>query len=155
MNPMRNIVRKGAAIVLLLSFAGSVLAAEEAAVLPVAKHTIYPGDTITEDMIAFKPAEQIKGAGAYATDADSLFGKAARRTLLPGQPIPKAALRDPFVVFQGKTVPLIFESGTVNITGLAVAIELGSAGDTISARNPDSGVVIRGVVQPDGTLRAN
>jgi flagella basal body P-ring formation protein FlgA len=152
---MRNLFQKGAAIVFLLPFAGAVFAADEPAVLPVAKRTIYPGDTITEDMIAFKPAGQIKGAGAYATDADSLIGKAARRTLLPGQPIPKVAIREPYIVFQNKTVPLVFESGTVTITGLAQALESGSAGDSISARNPDSGVVIRGVVQPDGSLRAN
>ncbi len=151
---MRKMFRNGAAIVLLLSFAGAIFAAEEPPVIPVAKRTIYPGDTIAEDMIAFKPAEQIKGAGAYATDVERLIGKAARRTLLAGQPIPKVAIREPYVVFQGKTVPLIFESGTVTITGIAQALESGSAGDMISARNPDFGVVIRGIVQPDGTLRA-
>lgn len=152
---MQKMLRKSAALVLLLPFTVAVLAAEEPAVFPVAKRTIYPGDIIAEDMIAFKPAEQMKGAGAYATDADSLIGKAARRTLLAGQPIPKAAIREPYVVFQGKTVPLVFESGSVTITGLAQALESGGAGDMISARNPDSGVVIRGTVQPDGTLRAN
>ena len=78
----------------------------------------------------------------------------ARRTLLAGQPIPQNALRDPFVIRQGKTVSLIFQSGNISITGIAVALESGSAGEIIGARNPDSGMTVHGVVQADGSLRA-
>ena len=145
----------GAAVVLSLLLAGSALADGASAQLPVAKQTIYPGDTITEDMVTLKPAAQIKGVGALVTDTESLVGKTARRTLLPGQFIPKVAIREAYVVFQGKTVPVIFHSGTVTITGIGLALESGSTGEIINARNPDSGVVIRGVVQPDGSLRAD
>ena len=145
----------GAAVVLSLLLAGSALADGASAQLPVAKQTIYPGDTITEDMVTLKPAAQIKGVGALVTDTESLVGKTARRTLLPGQFIPKVAIREAYVVFQGKTVPVIFHSGTVTITGIGLALESGSTGEIINARNPNSGVVIRGVVQPDGSLRAD
>jgi flagella basal body P-ring formation protein FlgA len=145
----------GAAIVLSLSLADCAVAGDAAAQLPVARRTIYPGDTITEDMIALKGADQIRGVGALVTDPESLIGRTARRTLLPGQAIPKVAIREAYVVFQGKTISVIFHSGTVTITGIALALESGSAGETINARNPDSGIVIRGVVQPDGSLRAD
>lgn len=145
----------GATAVLSLLLPGSALAGDAAALLPVAARIIYPGDTITEDMITLKPAAPIKGVGLLATDAESLIGKTARRTLLPGQPIPKVAIREAYVVFQGKSVPVVFQSGTVTITGVALALESGGAGEMISARNPDSGVVIRGIVQPDGSLRAD
>ena len=152
---MRVLSWMGAAIVLSLSLADCVVAEDAATQLPVARRTIYPGDTITEDMIALKGADQIRRIGALVTDAESLIGKTARRTLLPGQAIPKVAIREAYVVFQGKTVSIIFHSGTVTITGIALALELGSTGETINARNPDSGIVIRGVVQPDGSLRAD
>jgi flagella basal body P-ring formation protein FlgA len=145
----------GATVVLSLLLSGSSGADEAAAPLPVAKRIIYPGDTITQDMLTMKPAEQIKGVGLLATDVESLIGKTARRTLLPGQPIPRVAIREAYVVLQGKTVPVVFHSGTVTINGIAVALESGGAGEMISARNPDSGLVIRGVVQPDGSLRAD
>ena len=77
-------------------------------------------------MLTSKPAEQIKGVGALETDEESLIGKTARRTLLPGQPIPKVAVRDSYVVLRGKTVPLIFQSGTVIITGVALALNRGA-----------------------------
>jgi len=152
---MRILLRTGGTIALLLVSAGAVLADDAAAPIPVAKQTIYPGDIITEDMITLKPAAQVKGVGALVTDAESLFGKTARRTLLPGQPIPRVAIREAFVVFQGRTIPVIFHSGTVTITGVAQALESGGAGEMITARNPDSGIVIRGIVQPDGSLRAD
>ncbi len=145
----------GITILLFLLSAGSVLAEEAAALLPVPKRIIYPSDTITEDMIIMKPAAQLKGVGALVTDVDSLIGKTARRTLLTGQPIPRVAIREAYVVFQGKMAAIMFQSGTVTITGIALALESGSPGEMVSARNPDSGIVIRGVVQPDGTLRAD
>jgi len=149
---MRIMLRTAAAAALSAALICAAYASES--VFPVPKRVIYPGDTITEDMITLKPAEQMNGAGTLVTGPDSLIGKAARRTLLPGQPIPKVALRDPYVVFQGKTVQVVFESGTIMITGVALALQPGSAGETITARNPDSGIVIHGVVQPDGSLRA-
>jgi flagella basal body P-ring formation protein FlgA len=152
---MRILLRTGSTIALFLAVAGAVLADDAAAPIPVAKQIIYPGDIITEDMITLKPATQIKGVGALVTNVESLIGKTARRTLLPGQPIPRVALREAYVIFQGKTVSVIFHSGTVTITGVAFALESGSAGELISARNPDSGIVIRGIVQPDGSLRAD
>ncbi len=121
---------------------------------PVVKLTVYPGDTITADMVTFKEAGSISGPGAAVTDKESLIGKVARRALLPGLPIPKNAIREPYVVLQGKTIPLIFQSGNITITGIALALESGGSGEVISARNPDSGVVIRGVIQTDGSLRA-
>jgi flagella basal body P-ring formation protein FlgA len=144
-----------AAIVLSHSLADCVVAEDAATQFPVARRTIYPGDTITEDMIVLKGADQMKGVGAFVTDSESLIGKTSRRTLLPGQPIPKVAIREAYVVFQGRTVQVIFHSGTVTITGIALALESGGAGEMINARNPDSGIIIRGVVQPDGSLRAD
>ena len=140
-----------AALYLLLAAPAS---AAEGAVYPVVTRTLYPGDTIGEDMVAMKPiAGQAPAAASLVTDPQGLIGKAARRTLLPNQPIPKVAIREPYVVLQNKTVPLIFQSGAITITGEALALQSGSAGETVSARNPDSGIVIRGVIQSDGSLR--
>ncbi len=148
------LLRTVAAIGLCLPEAVAAFDASGTAVYPVLKLMVYSGDTITEEMVAMKTAAQLGGLGPIVTDRRSLIGKAARRTLLPGQPIPRNALREPYAVLQGRTVPLIFQSGNITITGLALALESGSAGEVISARNPDSGVVIRGLIQADGSLRA-
>jgi flagellar basal body P-ring formation protein FlgA len=150
---MHALLRISLAALSLLA-AGAAYAADGDPI-PVLKQAVYSGQTITADVIDLKLRPgHMQGAGGFVTDGQSLIGKVAQRTLLPGQPIPRAAIREPYTVFQGKTVPVVFQSGTVIITGIAQALESGSEGDFISARNTESGIVIRGVVQSDGTLRA-
>jgi flagellar basal body P-ring formation protein FlgA len=148
---MQRLFKIGAGVA--LSFLAAAVAAG-GELMPVLKLTVYPGDVITADMIEMKPATAPQGRAAFVTDSQTLAGKTSLRTLLPGYPIPRTAIREPYVVVRGKTVPVVFQSGTITITGVAQALESGSAGEMVSARNPDSGVVIRGVIQPDGTLRA-
>ena len=77
----------------------------------------------------------------------------ARRTLLPGQPVQVNAIRDPYLVNQGKASLVVFENGGLTITTQAIALENGGAGDVVNLRNPDSGVMIQGTVERDGTVR--
>jgi flagellar basal body P-ring formation protein FlgA len=152
---MRDVIlRLAAAIALLLP--GSVLAGEPSIQpsYPVLKVTAYPGETITPDMVEVVLSGHRSQAGAIAPDKESVVGKMALRTLVAGQPIPRNALREPYAVRQGKMVPLIFQSGNITITGVAVALESGSVGEMISARNPDSGISVRGIVLADGSLWA-
>ncbi len=151
----KKLLGMGTVIALFFPNAGMAFDAGMGAVFPAVKVTVYAGDAITAEMISLQPAAgRLSGLGAVATDKQSLIGKIARRTLLPGQPTPLNAIREPFAVLQGKTVSLIFQSGNITITGVGLAMESGSAGDIVNARNPDSGVVIRGVIQADGSLRA-
>ncbi|MGO9485848.1 MAG: flagellar basal body P-ring formation chaperone FlgA [Rhodomicrobium sp.] len=146
--------RLGVAMALCFPAGAFAYDAGGAAVFPALKVTAYPGETITAEMVVLVPAGHQTVLGNIVTEKESLIGKMARRTLMPGLPIPMNALREPYAVHQGKTVSLIFQSGTITITGVAVALESGSTGEIVNARNPDSGTVIRGVVQADGSLRA-
>lgn len=124
------------------------------AVFAALKVAAYPGEIITADMVDLMPAGHRTALGSVVTNTESVIGKMARRTLLPGQPIPKNALREPYAIHQGKTVTLVFQSGSITITGVALALESGSVGELINARNPDSGATVRGVILADGSLRA-
>lgn len=121
---------------------------------PVARVAIYPGDTITSAMIEERriPAAPEPREPLYAS-RDALIGKVARRTLLPGQSIPRHAVREPDLVRAGRPVTLQFQAGGLLISGRGTALQAGVAGDVISAQNQDSGAIVRGTVQADGTLR--
>ena len=122
--------------------------------LPVPTVTIYPGDVIENDKIFDRLfIARTVARGTVVETRSAVIGKVARRTLLPGQPIPVNASRDPYAVAQGKTALLVFQSGGLTITSSAIALQNGGIGDSISARNADSGIVIRGIVQADGTIR--
>lgn len=142
-------------IVVALAFVAGGAAAEELATkeMPVPKITLYPGDVIRADTIFERLfVARTVAQAVYHEKRDSLIGKVARKTLLKGQPIALSAVRDPDLVTQGQPAPVIFKSGGLVITASAVALQSGGAGDIIALRNPDSGNVIKGTVQTDGTV---
>jgi flagella basal body P-ring formation protein FlgA len=121
-------------------------------ILPVPRITIYPGDTITEAMLI---EQTFRGANAngYEASRQALVGKVSRQTLLPNRPITTTAVREPFAIKQGQPAIVVFVSGGLIISGTAIPLQAGAAGEIISLRNTESGTTIRGTVQADGTVR--
>ncbi len=131
------------------------LAAAPNTVLPVPAVTIYPGDMIKDNYLVdrdFAGNPAVSRTGAIDSRL-ALVGKLARRTLLPGVPIPLNAVSDPNAITNGARVRVIFAQDGLDIDTYAVALQAGSVGQVISVRNPDSGMTISGVVQADGSVR--
>jgi flagella basal body P-ring formation protein FlgA len=124
--------------------------------LPVPRAAIYPGDVIGNDLLYGRPfiAHTVTRSSVFEARED-VVGKVARRTLLPGQPIPISAVRDPYVVTQGKQALVVFQAGGLTITTYAMPLQSGGTGDVVSVRNTDSGAVIKGTVATDGTIRVD
>jgi flagellar basal body P-ring formation protein FlgA len=122
--------------------------------LPVPKAVIYPGDVVSDELLETRAFIAHTVARATIHEArEALIGKVARRTLLKGQPIAVSAIRDPYLVSQGKTAVAVFEHGGLTITTNALALQNGGLGDVVSLRNLDSGSVIKGTVAADGSIR--
>jgi flagella basal body P-ring formation protein FlgA len=141
-----------AAVCAILSAAAPVSATTQR--LPVPRIAIYPGDPIVPDQLTERlfDARSVSQTAIFMTP-DAVLGKVARRTLLPGKPIPVNALRDAYVVTQGKSAFVVFQSDGLTITGLGVALQSGGVGDVVSLRNADTGTIIRGTVMTDGSVR--
>jgi len=119
-----------------------------------AGNRIYPGDLIKEEMIidrAFAP--NMPGAAAFVSERPMAVGRIARRTLLPGQLIPINALEEQKIVTRGNVVKVVVEDGDLSIITYGSSLQSGSAGALIQLRNLDTGVIIRGIIQPDGSVR--
>jgi flagella basal body P-ring formation protein FlgA len=124
--------------------------------VPVPNITIYPGDVIGNNLLVDKSFSVRAGQSwPVYKSRDELVGKVARRTLVPGRPIPLNSTREADVISQGKPVLIVFQSGGLIITGQAVPLQSGGVGDVLSVRNVDSGATIKGVVQADGTVRVS
>jgi len=122
-------------------------------VYPVPRTTIYPGDAITRDNLEPRSFRFRKGVALpYEQSSDRIVGMVARRTLLPGKPIPRNSLREADIIQRGQTAQIVFKSGPLVISGYGKALEPGSVGDIIALRNVDSGAVIRGQVRADGSI---
>jgi flagella basal body P-ring formation protein FlgA len=129
-------------------------AVAEERVLPVPSVTIYAGDTIQESMLKDRTfPDNYRYRTAVVESPRVLAGKMARRTLLPGEPIPMNAVDDPKLVTRGAQAQIVFEEGGLSIMGVGIALQSGTMGETIQVKNVDSGRVITGRVQADGRIR--
>lgn len=136
--------------------AGLVGASAQERMLPTPVAVIYPGEVIRESMIG----ERAFGAGGRAESAvvdskGALIGKVARRTLLPDRPIPLFAVDSPKVVVVNAQVKIVFEETGLMIVAYGAALQAGGVGDLIRVRNQDSGLVVTGRVQADGSVRVS
>jgi flagellar basal body P-ring formation protein FlgA len=129
-------------------------AAGEERVLPVPTVTIYPGDMINESMLKDRKfPENYRFRTAVVESPRVLAGKTARRTLLPGEPIPLNAVDDPKLVTRGAQTAILFEEGGLSIVGVGIPLQSGALGETVQVKNVDSGRIITGRVQADGKIR--
>lgn len=136
------------ACVVLLS--GAAAAAAERR--PVPALTIYPGDIIRDEMLTDASFPDAVATGALASNRTMLVGKVAKRTLLPGQPIPTNSIGQPRLVTVGQMVRLVYEDGGLVISTYASALQAGAAGDLVAVRNAASGIVVSGIIHADGSI---
>jgi flagellar basal body P-ring formation protein FlgA len=140
-------------------FAGALAAlsparAQPQRTMPVPTITIYPGETIKEGVLVERDFSAGLVANLPVIEATHLLvGKVARRTLLPGQLVPRNAVEEARLVERGKPIQVVFREAGMTIVTVASPLQSGGVGEMVRARNLDSGVTIVGTVQPDGTLR--
>lgn len=128
--------------------------AEAGIPIPVPAVTLYPGDIITAAMLGARhvPATLLDQGGLAGREGD-LIGKAVRRALAVGQPIPLNAVADAPLVTKGATARVFMNEGGLTISGYATALETGTLGALVRLKNMDSGQIIVGRVEADGSVR--
>ena len=122
--------------------------------IPVPRITLYPGDAITDGVLLDKrfhmPGSSVS---AYATTRGQLRGRLARRLLVTGKPIAITATRGAQVVRQGKPALARYVDDGLEISASLIPLQSAEAGETVDARNAETGFVVKTEVQEDGTLR--
>ncbi|MGJ3265064.1 MAG: flagellar basal body P-ring formation chaperone FlgA [Salinarimonas sp.] len=155
----RRTARAAAGLTLAVAaLAGAALAVAPPAraagvTLPVPTIPLYPGETIKATVRVQRDFPASTGTPAVVREAHPLVGKVARRTLLPGRVVPQNAVEEAKLVVRGETTQIVFEADGLVISTLVTPLESGGAGERVRVRNLDSGLVIVGVVQDDGSLR--
>jgi flagella basal body P-ring formation protein FlgA len=142
-----------------LIFAAAIMVSASACAaphaMPVPVQVIYPGDRITESMLVDSQEPAPNPTPGAIWDRADVVGKVARRTLLPGRPIPAIAVEEPRAVSTGGQVQLLYQQDGLIIVTTAQALQNGYVGQIVQVRNLDSGLVVSGVVQPDGAVRVS
>lgn len=93
--------------------------------------------------------------GEYYTDPDGLIGLQTRRSLRPGTVIDAGELTRPTLVTRGDTLLIQAGNGPVNVSMQGRALEDGTRGERIRARNLSSERVVEGEVVARGRMRVN
>ena len=140
--------RVGAAAVIL---APVISMAQPTAVVP--HQIIYPGEEISFDMVKLVDVINPNLRPGYAKVIAQVEGFVTKKTLLPGRIIPVSALREAYMMERGKNISMVFSTHGLMITAQGVALQNGTLGELVRARNLDSGTIIIGTVMQDGTLR--
>lgn len=137
-----------ACLAIVMSAGSPARGQQDTVLVPVS--TIYPGDTLSAAML--REAQVSQAAPESVCCATAAIGRIARRTLLAGRPIPVDSLEDQRAVRNGATVRLLYTQPGVAITATGQALQAAGVGEAIRVRNVDSGVVLSGVVAPDGVV---
>lgn len=122
--------------------------------IPVPVAVVYAGDQISQGMLADKPfSVPDAAAGNYVLARQQVEGLYAKRTLLPGKPIPLAYLKFKETVVQGVLTKAVFEKNGLVISTFLIPLQSGFEGQLIDARNPEYGRIVKALVKSDGTLQ--
>lgn len=151
---MRTMAR-GALVVLcaVIAVSAGLASADDRRSVPVPTTTIYPGDMIRDPMLVDR-RDVVEAAEAFLESRAQIVGKVARRTLLPGRPIPVNGVTEPILVKMGGTVRIQFIEDGISISTVGTSLQPGSAGEVVRVRNMETGLVVSGTVQMDGTVAA-
>ena len=142
------------AVAILVLLTGTArMQAQVVTTVPVPGITLYPGDPITDEVLTEQRMRLTRRSlEAVVASREMLVGKIARRTLLAGQPVTLNAIEAPKLVRRGVPVRLVFIEGGLTIITYAEPLQSAGAGDIVRVRNTESGAVITGAVQSDGSV---
>ncbi len=147
----------GLMVAMILAAAPLRVTADEAATadIPVPKNIIYAGQMVDESLIMWRrvPVRYLRRVQVFES-IDEVIGKMARTTLMPNRPIAINHLRKPDIIKASVPVEVFYKAGNLVIRGTAIPLSGAAVGEALRARNVDTGVVITGIAQPDGTLLA-
>jgi len=129
--------------------AGRVVEVRE---VPALSRRVLSGDIIRKGDV-----ETVSVPGAHLRrdtiiDERELIGKAAKRTLRPGQPIQAADVQNPVLVPRRGLVTIVYQRSRITLTAKGRALEDGSDGDVIRVANTQSNTVIDAVVVGPNTV---
>ena len=138
-----------------LGVASGAIADGEKRTLPVPAVNIIAGDVIKDEMLEERQFNAGQPNFAVIESRLAVVGQAARRTLIAGYPIPINAVEDVKIVKRGVPVRVVFEDAGLSIVTLGSPLQSAGVGALVRVRNIDTGTIVMGVVQPDGSVRVS
>jgi len=132
----------------ILIFALIAAALPSTADVVVATRTLRATSVLTQQDVELASVDVAGGLGAL----DQAIGMEARVTLYAGRPIRRGDIGQPSIINRNQVVPLVFQTGKLEITTEGRALGRGGVGATIRIMNLSSRTTVFGIIQPDGSV---
>ncbi len=110
---------------------------------------IRAGEEITRENLVISGALNDEARIALS----SIVGKAARRTLYPGNTIASSDTAPIRVIERNEIVQIEFTKGLLELSASGRALGAGGIGETIRVMNTDSKAIVSGMIIEEGTVR--
>lgn len=120
--------------------------------VPVLKKSLSAGAVISEHDIEHIRMRSDVLNHKTITDASSLVGKEAKRTLKPGQTLTDNDVKTPVLVTKSKMVSVIYKKKNMTLSHVGKALENGSMGDFIRFQPSGGTSVLQGEVVDVNTV---
>lgn len=124
----------------------------EAIEAPVITHRLTKGDTITAADVEVKEVAKRELRKDSITDVTTLIGKQATRLLDVGRIPQSRDIQAEIVLHKGKQVRAYFVQPGIEMQTLVEALEDAGRGDTVRVKNLESGLIVKGQVQENGSV---
>jgi flagella basal body P-ring formation protein FlgA len=119
----------------------------------VPTRTLQPGETLSpRDFYVKQFHVTHEGAQNYILSHRQLHNAETARVLQAGKPVPLAFVRPVAAIRKGQKTQAILSARGLSIETTLLALEDGTPGATIAARNPTTGAKLMARVRQDGTL---
>lgn len=120
---------------------------------PTLTQNIKRGVIITEQDITYTHVPNQRINSNTALSAEELIGLAPRRHLTAGRLISRDQLEAPQLIKRGAAIQMLYSTPFMEIKAMGEALEKGAKGQIIRARNIESGLTVRGVVESENQIR--
>jgi len=121
--------------------------------VPVAATRLLPETVLRPDDVRMSRVRATLVANDTPRSVDQVIGMELRHAAAANQPLKAADLARPPLVRRGAIVQVQLAVGGLSVTGQAVAVEAGAAGDRIHVQNLSSHAVLTAQVIGAGTVR--
>ena len=149
----RGLMLLGPLLLLLMVSSLKAGAVTPTVLLPVPRATIAQGETITMASLEQRKFRANKiDRFSVVPNVHDILGKQAVRRLPMGMPIQRSAIKRPEAVKRGEPAQLVFHDRGLEIIAHVEPLEDGFVGETIRVRNVDTGLIVVGRVEENGTI---
>ncbi len=155
MRPFANAIMGVALTGFLLVTGATSTRAGETTPIPVPKQVVYAGQLISSNLLRDRtvPNSYLNRVSVFVSWTD-VVGKVARTTLIPNRPIPTNQVVEPDVIKVNRPAILRYSTSSLRITAEVVPLNSSKVGGLVRARNSQTGIIVSGIAQADGTITA-